>query len=331
MDVSDILTSHASKQKSILVEKDIPPDVDAGFLTVTDTNPLDKESYDNEREVYLQENARDGVQLLIASPFSLPAVSSPEGPLGQLPTPTTQLPRAKPLPKPKPPTKWEKFARAKGIQSQRRDRKVWDEESQTWVPRWGWKGRNKAEETQWLHEVPANADVDYDPSKEARVARKAHMAKNEQQHLKNLARSQHGQASTAMATTTKAPGALSERKGEIQRTLAMTRSSTASMGKFDRILEGEKKRGVKRKFEPTERSVEAEKSANLALIRKLENSSSSKRAKRGGGEDGGGGGDGNAVLNVRKAVRFASRGEGAVALARKSASTADSRKQKKKG
>jgi hypothetical protein len=68
-----------------------------------------------------------------------------------------QLPRAKPLPKPKPPTKWERFARAKGIHSQRRDRKVWDEESQSWVARWGWKGKNKAEETQWLHEVPANA------------------------------------------------------------------------------------------------------------------------------------------------------------------------------
>ena len=87
--------------------------------------------------------------------------------------------------------------------------------------------------------------MDYDPSKEARAARKAHMAKNEQQRLKNLARSQHGQASAA---TTKAPGALSERKGEIARTLAMTRGSTASMGKFDRMLEGEKKpRGVKRK------------------------------------------------------------------------------------
>jgi len=174
--------------------------------------------------------------------------------------------------------------------------------------------------------------VDHDPSNEARAARKAHMAKNEQQRLKNLARSQRGQASTAMATTTKARGALSERKGEIEHTLAMTRASTASMGKFDRMLEGEKKpRGGKRKFEPTERSVDAEKSANLALIRKLENSSSSKRAKRGGGEDGAGGGDGKDVLNVRKAVRFASRGEGAVALARKSASTAHSRKQKQKG
>jgi len=89
--------------------------------------------------------------------------------------------------------------------------------------------------------------VGYDPSKEARAARKAHMAKNEQQHLKNLARSQRGQASTATATT-KAPGALSERKGVIERTLAMTRASTASMGKFDRMLGGEKKpRGVKRK------------------------------------------------------------------------------------
>ena len=68
---------------------------------------------------------------------------------------------------------------------------------------------------------------------------------------------------------------------------------------------------------------------NLALIRKLENWSSSKRAKRGSGEDGGGGG--TDVLNVRKAVRFASRGEGVVALARKSASTANSRKQKQKG
>ena len=85
--------------------------------------------------------------------------------------------------------------------------------------------------------------MDHDPSKEARATRKAHMAKNEQQRLKNLARSQHGQA-----TTTKTPGTLSERKGEIERTLAMTRGSTASMGKFDRMLEGEKKpRGVKRK------------------------------------------------------------------------------------
>jgi hypothetical protein len=95
-----------------------------------------------------------------------------------------------------------------------------------------------------------SSDVDYDPSKEARAARKTRIAKNEGQRLKNLARSQHGQASTAIAPVTKSPSARtqSERKGEIQRTLVMSRASTASMGKFDRMLEGEKKpRGVKRK------------------------------------------------------------------------------------
>lgn len=101
--------------------------------------------------------ARDGVQTLVASLFSLPITSSEDGPVAQLPPPTTQLPRAKPLPKPKPLTKWEQFAKAKGIQHSKKDKKAWDEERQEWVERWGWKGANKKEETQWLTEVPANA------------------------------------------------------------------------------------------------------------------------------------------------------------------------------
>ena len=157
------------------------------------------------------------------------------------------------------------------------------------------------------------------------------MAKNERQHLQNLARAQPGAAAGSGG------GAQVERKKEIDRTLATTRASTASMGKFDRMLEGEKKpRGVKRKvpylflafngrvdascfqFDPMEKSVEAEKSVNLALIKKLGSDHSSlKKARRDAGGDGGG--DGN-LLNVRKAVRFASDRQGAVALARKSAS-----------
>ena len=205
--------------------------------------------------------ARDGAQALMASLFALPTTSSDDGPLAQLPPPTTQLPRAKPLPKPKPPTKWEQFAKAKGIQHKKRDKRVWDEEKQEWVNRWGWKGANKDKEVQWATEVPANAgtsltssrsprlareacsripfrhcsltDVDYDPSKAARDERKARVAKNERQRLQNLAR---GAANTA------------DRKTQIDRTLAVTRTSTASMGRFDRTLEGEKKlKGVKRK------------------------------------------------------------------------------------
>lgn len=74
----------------------------------------------------------------------------------------------------------------------------------------------------------------YDPVKVARDERKARVAKNEKQRLGNVARA--------------APSERDQRKKEIDTTLASTRISTASMGKFDKKLDGEKKlRGVKRK------------------------------------------------------------------------------------
>lgn len=191
--------------------------------------------------------------------FALPSTPSPDGPVAKLPPPITQLPRAKPLPKPKPLTKWEKFAKEKGISHRKREKAVWDEEKQEWVNRWGWKGKNKELEEQWLTEVPANAgvsprliytqkypdvkilDIDHDPSKIAREERKGRMAKNERQRAQNIARAQ-GESTVA------GPSPREQRKTEINKTLATSRVSTASMGRFDKVLEGEKKlRGVKRK------------------------------------------------------------------------------------
>ena len=81
--------------------------------------------------------------------------------------------------------------------------------------------------------------MDYDPAKAARDERKARVAKNEKQHQQNLARG--AQASGASSSN-------ADRKRQIDRTLAVTRTSTASLGKFDRALDGEKKlKGVKRK------------------------------------------------------------------------------------
>ena len=88
-----------------------------------------------------------------------------------------------------------------------------------------------------VHETHALADVDYDPAKSARDERKARVAKNEKQRLANLARA--------------AGSSSSDRKRDIDRTLAVTRTSTASLGKFDRKLDGEKPlKGVKRKVSP---------------------------------------------------------------------------------
>ncbi|KAJ7461463.1 ribosome biogenesis regulatory protein-domain-containing protein, partial [Mycena latifolia] len=297
MDVSGIIASNAAKYQSITVEKETPLDVDAALLVVTDLNPIDEESYSADLEAHLQALARDGTQALFAALFALPTQRSDDGPLAQLPPPTTSLPRAKPLPKPKPPTKWEQFAAAKGIQHKKRDKREWDEERQEWVNRWGRDGKNRRQEEQWITEVPLNADVDHDPRKIARDERKARVAKNEKQHLGNVAR---------------AAGA-GTRKHDIERTLQTSRISTASMGKFDNKLEGEKKlRGVKRKFEPAEKPLEEEKNASLALISRM--GSDAKKTRREPARD-------EEVLNVRKAVRFASKGRGGIALGRVAASS----------
>ena len=92
------------------------------FLTIADPNPTDKESYgyckfpfhisqlnhkkkiSHYREAYLHSTARDGIQLLLGALFSLPNLSSPEGPLSQLPPaiPTLNSPAPSPRPNPKP-------------------------------------------------------------------------------------------------------------------------------------------------------------------------------------------------------------------------------------
>jgi len=270
---------------------------------VTDLNPIDVESYNEDLEGYLQSNARDGIQALLNALFALPSTPSPDGPVARLPPPITQLPRSKPLPKPKPLTKWEKFAKEKGISHRKKEKAVWDEEKQEWVSRWGWKGKNKELEEQWLTEVPANADIDHDPSKIARAERKARVAKNERQMAQNVARAQGGNTVAELSSR-------DQRKNEINRTLATSRVSTASMGKFDKALEGEKKlKGVKRKIEPTEAPAEQEKAANLALIQRMEKEPPKKKAKKDTADD---------VLNVRKAIRATSRGKGSVALAKSS-------------
>lgn len=61
-----------------------------------------------------------------------------------LPEPETRLPRAKPVPKAKPLTRWQQFALAKGITKKKKDRMVWDEAAGEFKPRWGYKVRSTA-------------------------------------------------------------------------------------------------------------------------------------------------------------------------------------------
>jgi regulator of ribosome biosynthesis len=81
-----------------------------------------------------------------------------------LPPPTTPLPREKPLPAEKQQTKWEKFAAKKGIKDKKRGegKMVFDEEKGEWVPKWGYKGRNKDGEGDWIVEVDEKREKERD-------------------------------------------------------------------------------------------------------------------------------------------------------------------------
>ena len=56
-----------------------------------------------------------------------------------LPPPIKHCPREKPCPEPKPETRWEKFAKEKGIKKRKRERMIWDKDTESWRPRYGYK------------------------------------------------------------------------------------------------------------------------------------------------------------------------------------------------
>ncbi|CAN6653898.1 regulator of ribosome biosynthesis [Trichomonascus vanleenenianus] len=193
--------------KSALVEKPIDVSYDFGNLAVFDTNPLNRDllADDKQKEAHLQSVARENVQLLVNQLLQLPLKRSTEGgdstdhksstvPLFVLPQPSTQLPREKPIPKQKAPTKWELFAAKKGIQKKAKEGKlVWDEQTKEWVPKWGYKGKNKQMDDQWLVEVDEekhkNNDGELvDPRSLNRMDRKRLVKKNQLQQERNAKR-----------------------------------------------------------------------------------------------------------------------------------------------
>ncbi|CAI7606249.1 unnamed protein product [Penicillium pancosmium] len=150
----------------ITVSKPTPYTFDLGNILANDPNPLDLPASEN-LETSLQAIARDGTQSLLNQLLTTCQITSTaaNGVLLNLPAPQTETPRHKPLPTPKPPTKWELFARKKGIgkyntkpgatlaDKERRKNLVYDEASGEWVPKWGYKGKNKDSDNQWLVEV----------------------------------------------------------------------------------------------------------------------------------------------------------------------------------
>lgn len=139
--------------RPVTVDKPIPYTFDLGNLTVFDENIVPSKPSNAE----IASISRDCAQVLINQLLTACTIhtSSKDGTLIKLPLPSTPLPREKPLPPPKQETKWDKFARKKGITKNKEasTKKVYDEELGEWVSKWGYKGKNKDKDTQWLVEV----------------------------------------------------------------------------------------------------------------------------------------------------------------------------------
>ncbi|KAF8979781.1 Rhodanese- sulfurtransferase [Entomortierella lignicola] len=296
MDVSEVLEAHKQKFKSVSVEgKVIPVEYDLGLLTAYDQNPVDEAELKKNKDAYLHSLSRDNAQLLFNEIFQLPTISDDNGVMAMLPAPTTLLPREKPLPKPKPETRWEKFAKAKGIVNRKKERMVYDDATGEYKPRWGYKGINDDGSKDWIIEVPASANPMEDQYEARRDAKKERVERNEKRRQRNME-----EAAVATKMDQKAvnkgdrpnmDNVRALKRKEIENQILISKNSTASAGKFDEAIKGDlKPKGIKRQFAPTVvADLSKEKAGNMSILDRVVGKN---------GED---------LVNVRKAIKATKR------------------------
>ncbi|CAH8662348.1 unnamed protein product [Schistosoma bovis] len=167
--------------------------------------------------------------------FQLPTESNDSVSVSILPKPTFRLPREKKIPSTKELTRWDRFARLKGIQNRKKSRKVWDPVSESWKPRWG-KDRIDDFKDKWVLEVPDNADPYEDQFAKLSQAKKERRAKNELQRLRNIARTVKAGQAPPIGVLTESQSS----KTELSRAFAIAQNSDASMGRFSAPVDSRK-------------------------------------------------------------------------------------------
>lgn len=182
-------TATGPKRLPVTIQKPIPFTFDLGNLVCNDTNPLPPSTTITEADIAAA--ARDCAQGLLNQLLSTcPITRSDDSVTLTLPAPDTPLPREKPVPADKPLTKWQEFAKKKGIKAKAKDTNlVYDEEKGEWVPKWGYKGKNKEGENDWLVEVDEKKEAKTgdagDARKERRDERMERMRRQERRERAN--------------------------------------------------------------------------------------------------------------------------------------------------
>jgi len=263
----------AEKYKSINVTKHEEVKIDLGHLLISDPNNFDESELKENADQYLLNLTRDNVQLLVNGIWELPTERLDEHIVAKLPKPTFALPRARKLPVPKPLTKWEQFAKAKGIKKTTRDKKVYDTELDKWVPRYGYQKFKAEQEKDWVLEVPQNLDPMTDMFQKKKDLKNERVAKNEIARMKNIARAQKVQIPRAGFVTEESASAK-----ELHVAATIAKASTASVGKFQEKLPKEKEArgiGIKELIPGSKRKrtvdPKMEKSEQLDVVKKILN------------------------------------------------------------
>ncbi|XP_042465413.1 ribosome biogenesis regulatory protein homolog [Zingiber officinale] len=207
------------------------------------------------------EKGTELVQAIANVLFALPSTEDRDGPIVRLPQPTTKLPREKHFPKPKPPTKWELFAKTKGIKPRKKGKRAFDEQTGAWKRLHGYDRVNDDKDIPII-EAKLTDEPGEDPFSKRKAEKKKRVEKQEKNRLGNLKQAakagalpSHIQlAATALPITgTRTDVPRKSSKEELENVAGMAATATASGGKFDRKLSGEKPlkhAGKHRKFLP---------------------------------------------------------------------------------
>ncbi|KAJ8915972.1 hypothetical protein NQ315_016649 [Exocentrus adspersus] len=251
----------AEKYKPITVDKHLDLEYDLGTLLAVDNNEFDRELLSKNKNDYLLSLTRDNTQLLLNKIWELPTERVEDIIVVKLPPQRTSLPRMRPVPRPKPLTKWQQFAKEKGIQKKKKPKLSWDDQLQKWVPLYGFKRASAQKEKDWLLEVPQNADPLEDQFVKRNESKNEKIAKNELQRLRNIARARKVKIPRVGITNSDVSTAK-----DLQTAVTVAKASTASLGKFQNKLPKEKEaRGIapitpgatrKRKLLPVSADVE---------------------------------------------------------------------------
>ncbi|XP_015109846.1 ribosome biogenesis regulatory protein homolog [Diachasma alloeum] len=271
------------KSRSTKVDKLIDLDIDEGTLLASDYNAFDNEQLRSNKEEFLKALTRDNAQLLLNKIWALPTERVDEVIIAKLPKPTYIVPRARVVPKPKALTKWQQFAKEKGIRSKKKgnSKLKWDEELNKWIPTFGYKRAAAQEQKDWLVEVGPDNTPKADPRETASNAKQERMAKNELQRLRNLAKAKNVKIPRVGLPTNEQFASAKQ----LATATTVARVSTASVGKFQNKLPKEKDSrdqvakevpGMKKKRKAPPLNIAEEKRRNTDLVSEIVNRKNSK-------------------------------------------------------